>query len=327
MSRDLRNEFMDEVKLILMGQPDSELIISQICVALDRYELSERNTDLVPVDDENVQLIKMYTSAILVDGKAKSTINQYLRELKLFISYFPGQNIKDLKTFDIRSYLAKRKQGGLSNRSLENVRAYVRAFYDWLTAEEIIPKNPCAAIKPIKHSKELPLPYTTIEIDRIRNACKNARERAIVEVLLASGVRVAEFCDLDVEDINFAEGKVRVRHGKGDKERYTFINDLAKEHLLKYLDGRTSGPLIMSQRKERYTKGGVRNVMRTLGARAGVDDVHPHRFRRTFATTLASRGMPLQQIQKLMGHSNINTTMLYVTLTDAETKYAYKKYA
>lgn len=215
----------------------------------------------------------------------------------------------------------------MSNRTLDGVRAILVAFYGWMAGEEYINKNPCSSIKPIKYQAEIRLPFTSIEIDKLRSACKNLKERAIVELLLASGVRVAEFCDLNVEDINFVDDRVRIRHGKGNKERYTYLNDLAKEHLMKYLDDRTSGTLFLTSRKERYTKGGVRYLLHSIGDRAGVDDVHPHRFRRTFATMLASRGMPIQEIQKLMGHSNINTTMVYVSLSDADTKYAYKKFA
>lgn len=327
MSQDLRNDFINNVKMIVMEARDPEAIVSRISILLERYELSERVTDLVPAEDGNLELVKTYASALLVDGKATTTITHYLRELKVFISEYAGQDIKTLTTFDLRNYLAKRKLDGLSNRTLDNVRSILVAFYGWLTGEEYIGRNPCAPIKPIKYLDEIKLPFTNVEIDKLRSACKNLKERAIIEFLLASGVRVAEFCDLDVEDINLIDDKIRIRHGKGNKERYTYLNDLAKEHLIRYLDGRTSGALFLTTRGDRYTKGGVRYLLHSIEKRAGVNDVHPHRFRRTFATWLASRGMPIQEIQKLMGHANINTTMVYVSLSDTDTKYAYKKFA
>lgn len=327
MSQDHRNEFLRNVKIVLMEPGDPDTICSKISILLDRYELTERVTDLVPSEDSNVELVKAYASALLIDGKARSTIKQYLYELKKFTAEFSGRDIKELGSFDIRNYLAKRKLSGLSNRTLDGVRAILFAFYGWMAGEEYIGRNPCCTIKPIKYQEEIRLPFSNVEIDKLRTACKNEKERAIVEFFLATGVRVAEFCDLDIEDINFVDDRVRIRRGKGDKERYTYMNDLAKEHVLKYLNGRSTGALFMTQRKDRYTKGGVRFLLHSLGDRAGVEDVHPHRFRRTFATSLASRGMQIQEIQKLMGHSNINTTMIYVTLSDAETKYAYKKFA
>lgn len=327
MSQNLKNKFLNEVKLAIADHPEPDQLFAKISILLEGYEMTERVTDLVPAEDENLNLIKLYISSIAIDGKAKSTATHYTRELKKFMAEFYGRDLKDLGSFDVRNYLAKKKMAGLSNRTLDNVLTVISAFYGWLAAEEYIQKNPCASIKPIKFTMELKHPFSTVELDAMRSACKKKRERAMVEFLLASGVRVSEFCDLDVADIDFVSGSVHVRHGKGDKERYTYINDLAKDHLQKYLDGRTTGPLFMTQLGGRYTKSGVQYVLHSVGDRAGVSDVHPHRFRRTFATTLASRGMALQEIQKLMGHSNINTTMVYITLTDQEAKLSYAKYA
>ena len=223
--------------------------------------------------------------------------------------------------------MAQKKLSGISNRTLDNVRSVLSAFYTWLECEEYIEKNPCRGIKPIKYKRELKSPFSDVEIDNLRNSCKKQKERAVIEFLLATGVRVSEFCSMDVPDIDFSNNKVRVREGKGGKERYTYINEIAKEHLKKYLDGRTDGALFKTQLGDRYTKSGVQYLLHALAKRAGIDNVHPHRFRRTFATMLASRGMSVQEIKKLMGHSNINTTMLYITVLDADTQYAYNKYA
>lgn len=317
---DYRNAFLNEVKLVL----EDDTAISKISAILENYELTKRTTELVTKDSENLELVKLYASALLVDGKAKSTVEQYVRELKKLSSV---TTLKDVCTFDIRNYLAKRKLDGLSNRTLENTRAIITAFYAWLTAEDIIAKNPCASIKPIKWENEIRLPFTMVELDRLRSACKNVKERAIVEFLLATGVRVSELCDLDTTDIDFDRNQVHVRHGKGGKERYTYMTELAKVQLVGYLVDRREGALFLTKNGGRYTKGGVRNLLHSIGSRVGIADVHPHRFRRTFATTLASRGMQLQEIQKLMGHSNINTTMIYVTISDTDTQYAYKKFA
>lgn len=327
MSKDFRNEFMDQVKLAMMDREDAELITSKIAVILERYELSERVTDLIPAEDQNESLIKLYASALVIDGKAQSTIRHYVRELRCLSDALGGKDLKALGSFDVRSYMAKKKMDGVSNRTLENARAIVSAFFNWMAAEEIIPKNPCATIKPVKCQEEIRHPFTVVELDRLRGAARTIKERSMIEFFLATGVRVSEFCDLDISDVDLATGRIRIRNGKGGKERITFMNDLAKEHLIKYLDGRDVGPLFLTRSGKRYEPGGVRFALRTIGQRSGVSDVHPHRFRRTFATTLAARGMQLQEIQKLMGHSNINTTMIYVNISESETQIAYKKFA
>ena len=329
--RDYRNDFIQELKLTLAdaGNLNLDSVISAASIILDKYELSERSTEIVPVDDANTLLIKTYTSHMIVNGRSEGTIRAYIREVKRLCEFLGNRDIKTICAFDIKNYLAQEKMRGVSNRTLENTRAYISAFCEWMTVEEYISKNPCMAVKPIKYTEEVRLPFTQVELDRIRSACKNQRERAIVEFLLASGVRISEFCALRVEDIDFNYKSVRIRHGKGDKERYTYINDLAHDHLVKYLteEGITSGPLFISKLRKEYTPHGVRGLLNSIAARAKVEDVHPHRFRRTFATMLAGRGMDIQEIQKLMGHTNINTTMIYVTLDTANMKHSYEKYA
>ena len=323
--RDYRNDFLQEVKLVVMESNEPDTIVSKISMILEKYELSKRVTDIVPSDSENIELLKQYVGSLIVSGRSKKTIEHYARELKKFASI--GGNLKEKKPYDIKNYLAQKKLSGISNRTLDNVRSVLSAFYTWLECEEYIEKNPCRGIKPIKYKRELKSPFSDVEIDNLRNSCKKQKERAVIEFLLATGVRVSEFCSMDVPDIDFSNNKVRVREGKGGKERYTYINEIAKEHLKKYLDGRTDGALFKTQLGDRYTKSGVQYLLHALAKRAGIDNVHPHRFRRTFATMLASRGMSVQEIKKLMGHSNINTTMLYITVLDADTQYAYNKYA
>lgn len=323
--RDYRNDFIQEVKLIVMDCEDQDTIVSKISVILEKYELTKRVTDIVPCDSENMDLLKQYAGSLIISGKSKKTIEHYARELKKFA--LCGGNLKERKPYDIKNYLAQKKLSGISNRTLDNVRSVISAFYSWLEAEEYIEKNPCRGIKPIKYKRELKTPFSDVEIDKLRNSCKKKNQRAMIEFLLASGVRVSEFCSIDVQDIDFDHKKVRVREGKGGKERFTYINEIAIEHLKDYLDGRADGALFVTQLGDRYTKSGVEYVLHSIAKKAGVDNVHPHRFRRTFATTLAKRGMKIQEVQKLMGHSNINTTMIYVSTTDAETKNAYERVA
>lgn len=331
MAKDYRNEFSQEIKLRLkdvLCQSDLDMVMAVVLDSINKYELTERETAIVPYDDRNMAVIRSYVSSLIVDGKAKSTIQAYTREIKKFVSFIGNADLTEAKTFDIRNYLAQYKVRGLKNSSLENTRAIIASFFSWLLKEEYITKNPCAVISPIKQTKEIKKPFTSVELDVLRSRCKNEKERAIIEVLLSSGVRVSELCDLNVDDIDFQSKTVHIRHGKGDKERYTYIDDVACSHLIKYLTskGIESGALFRSTSKERYTPHGVRELLTAMAKRANVENVHPHRFRRTFATTLSSRGMGLQDIQKLMGHSNINTTMVYITMNDSQVKNSYQKF-
>ena len=168
-----------------------------------------------------------------------------------------------------------------------------------------------------------------LKIDKLRFACKDDKERAIIEFLLASGVRVTELSEMLVEDVDFQTMDVHVVHGKGAKERMTYISPVALERLKKYILGRPESDckyLFYNCKHQQLEPGGIRHILNRIAERAGVSNVHPHRFRRTFATKLAKRGMNVQDIQKLLGHSDISTTMEYVSMDDTTVKASYKKY-
>ena len=329
--RDCRNEFIQSLKCSIksyVGQTDLDHIMSSVISLLDSYDLSERMTSLVVNDDINARLVKTYLSSIALDGKSKKTGYVYMRHLERFNTFLCGKAWGEVTTFDVRNYLSSEKVRGLSNVTLENTRTVLSSFFKWMTCEEYIEKSPCAAVKPIKCQIEIKQPFTIIEQDSLKNHCKTVKERAIVELLLSSGVRVSELVDLDVSDIDFNSKSVRIRNGKGGKERITYINDLTLNYLVKYLtDAKiVMGPLFQSYKGKKYTTSGIRNMLYKLADRANVENVHPHRFRRTFATTLASRGMDIQDIKTLMGHTDINTTMLYVTSNDIKVNNSYRKF-
>ena len=328
---DCREILISDLKTILGNYVEAstaERIIDAYTRCLHDYDISQKETALATYDDENGRILKRYFACLYVDGKSKGTIYQYGFTLKNLAAAL-GKKYTDMQTYDIRYFLAAEKQRGVSNSTVETTRANISAFFQWMTAEEIIPKNPCVNIKPIKCSKEIKTPFSSVEIDLIRSACKNPKERAIVEVLLSTGLRVSELVALNISDIDFSDGTVRVRHGKGDKERITHITDVAVCHLKEYLAKRKNLAecVFLSKKRERMTDEGIRYLLHTIGKRAGVDNVHPHRFRRTFASGLAARGMDVQAVQKLLGHVNINTTMTYVYTSDKSIQMAYQKYA
>jgi site-specific recombinase XerD len=194
--------------------------------------------------------------------------------------------------------------------------------------EEIIPKNPIAQIKPIKCHQEVKKAFSDIEIDALRSACKSLKERALIEFLLSTGARVSEVAEMKVQDVNIETLSVHILHGKGDKERITYTTAVGMKHLLAYIHGRkeTGDALFYSKNHEPIRTNGIRFILNNVAKRAGVSNVHPHRFRRTFATNLSKRGMAVQEIQKLMGHANINTTLVYIATDDSMVQASYKKY-
>lgn len=328
---DFREQFIQSLAVELSGlisHDDLTKVTDTATKLLSSYEISERKTDLVPYENKNERILKRYAACLSVDGKSKKTIDLYIRRLTVF-SDFVGIPFDEVGPYDVRFYLASAKEQGCSNRTLENYRSYIASFFQWMTREDFIPKNPCEKIQPIKYKEEIRIPFSDTEIDLMRSACGNERDRAMMELLLSSGIRVTELINLDITDVDFNDLSIHIREGKGSKERHSYITPVCAMHLKTYLMQRLDdGPaLFLSlKRKERMTTSGIRKILKEIEKKSKVRDVHPHRFRRTFATNLAKRGMDVQTIARLMGHSSIQTTMIYVTLDDSRVISEYKKH-
>lgn len=327
---DYKNKFIktvEEALVTIVDDEQRELVIDEIAKALADYDLTEQERAIVPYSGINESTLKRFCACMMIEGKSKKTIEQYRRTAeKLF--EVARKNFTDITVYDIRLFLAIEKQRNVSNRTLENVRANLSAFFQWMVNDELISKNPCRLIPPIKFTDKVRLPLSSVEIDALRTACKNTKERALVELLLASGIRVSELTNIKIGDVDFNNMSIHITKGKGAKERTVYINDLARTHLVNYLNSRTNFGeyLFYNKKKESLNAGGVRFILNTLAKRANVDNVHPHRFRRTFASELASRGMDIQEIRKLLGHSNINTTLEYIYTSDAKVENSYRRY-
>lgn len=327
---DYRNRFIQDLETALTGifDPGQVAIISRTAVkALQAYELTERCTALAPLDDYNEKTLKRYRACLIINGRSQKTIEQYLRTC-LKLADLLHKPYKEVDTQDIRYFMALELDRGISAVTLENQRANLSAFFQWMTTERMIVENPMAPVQPVKFHTEIKTEFSPVEIDALRSACKSKKERALIEFLLATGVRVSELTQMEIQDINRRTLAVYVRHGKGDKERITYITAVAMRHLLSYLDSRPENGLSLFCNKNHkcLNPGGVRVILNTIAARAGVSNVHPHRFRRTFATGLARRGMGIQEVQKLLGHSEINTTMKYVNVDDGKVMASYQQY-
>lgn len=316
-----------EALVTKLEQDDIDTVSDEMLIALQDYEVTKQAHQIVVYDGYNEMILKRYKACLIIAGRSPKTIDAYERIVKKLFEAVQ-KNFTDMTVSDLRYFLAYEKSRGVSNRTLENTRVQISAFFTWLLDEELITKNPCRAIAPIKYPKEVRLPFSAIEIDAIRTACRAKKERAIVELLLASGIRVSELCSMRISDINFDTLTIKVREGKGSKQRTVYINELANKHLVEYLTSRNvNGEYVFyNKKKQPLNAGGVRHILKTIEERAGVPNVHPHRFRRTFATGLANRGMEIQEIGKLLGHANLNTTLTYVYTSDADLHNSYRKY-
>lgn len=309
--------------------PDDQaaMIVEMLIKVLDDFEVSEACREIAVRDDRNERLLKQYCACLYVDGKSEKTIYQY-RNTCQKLSEALGKNFDEMGAYDIRYFLGCEKERGLSNRSLENLRANISAFFQWMTKEDIIPKNPCMAINPIKYEDVIRKPFSEIEIDKLRMACRTKKERAVIELLLSSGIRVSELTALKVDDINMTDLSVHVKCGKGGKGRVTYTTPVALKHIGDYWNTRPEEGCMAfyNNKHQSMNPGGIRYMLKVLGARAEVDNVHPHRFRRTFATSLATRGMDIQDIKSLLGHANIETTMEYVCTDSSKVSASYRQH-
>lgn len=327
---DYRKEFIDSVERSMSTMLDHDTLEKAVCKIigiLDDYEIVRRNTDLVVYDDANERALKRYCATLLIEGKSKRTIYGHRKKLERFFN-FVGKPYTDVGVYDVRYYLGTEKERGLKNSTIEHTRTVISGFFSWLTMEEEIPKNPCASIKPIKVPKEDRHAFNAVELDALRHTCNTPRERALIEVLVSSGVRAAELCNLTLRDVNFDSMELYVRQGKGGKDRTTYISDVAKMHLQMYIKQRkeTGDVLFYSKKHSKLSVSGIEDIVKRIGKRAGVTNVHPHRFRRTLATRLVASGMPIQEVQRILGHTDISTTMRYVCMDDQKVKYSYRQH-
>lgn len=317
-----------EALAFILSAEQIETVAEEMTKALDGYDVQPKHTEIVPYDGANEVILKRFMACLLIGGKSEKTIAQYRRTAEK-LAKSVQKHYTDMDVYDVRLFLAYEKSRGVSSRTIENTRANLSSFFQWLTQEDLIAKNPCMTIDPIKYPEKVRLPFSSVEIDALRLACKTPKERAIVELLLSSGVRVSEMTNMRIEDVNFNDLSIHVTKGKGSKERTAYMNELARTHLQTYLIGRkeTGSYLFYNHKHEQLNPGGVRHILKMIADRAGVTNVHPHRFRRTFASGLANRGMDIQEIKKLLGHSDINTTLEYVYTSDEKVQISYKRYS
>ena len=263
---------------------------------------------------DNSQYIDMFIDAKRVENASARTLTYYEWTIRKCVDYI-GKPVRLIDANDIRRCLSwALTERGCSPTTVNNERRILSTFFQWLENEDLIRKSPVKRTKALKEERGDKKPFSDEDVARLREACRNDRERAVVELLLSSGMRVAELCGLNRADMDMHGRECEVL-GKGRKRRTCYFSAEAKLYLERYLASRTDGdPALIVSANKPYTRmapGSIERMMRLLGERAGVDNTHPHRFRRTMATNNLRRGMKLEEIQQLLGHSNMDTTLIY----------------
>ncbi|MCQ2052366.1 MAG: tyrosine-type recombinase/integrase [archaeon] len=290
------------------------------------FDVVAQTREIVPYDSETDNLIKLYQAVLLTQGLVPGTVANYTFALNNFRASL-NKSLTEATPLDIRMWLAQ-DQTRVSLRTSDGHRTALLCFYNWLVSEKIITSNPMTPIKPIKYPEEIKLPFSDIEVELLRNNCKSLREKAEIELLLSTGLRVSEMCNLDKKDIDFHSNKIHVHLGKGRKDRIIYMSNVAAMHLKNYLDSRkdTAECLFYTKFRTRLTDKACQDDLKKIGKRAGVSDAHPHRCRHTFATVSYEKGMDIRTIQVLMGHANINQTMKYITTSMTHVENECKRF-
>lgn len=277
----------------------------------------------------NSEFLQRFLEAKKIEGCSERTIQYYRTTVnKLLLKV--TQPIRKVTTEDMREYLVDyQRVNNCGKTTIDNVRRNISSFFSWLEEEDYILKSPMRRIHKIRSKKAVKKVITDEEIERLRDGCTCLRDVAMIDLLYSTGIRVGELVRLNVSDINFNERECVV-FGKGDKERRVYFDAKAKIHLQDYLNSRNDdNPALfvtLDRPFDRLKISGVEIRLRELGRSLNLEKIHPHKFRRTMATRAIDKGMPIEQVQKILGHSQIDTTMQYAIVNQNNVKAAHRKY-
>lgn len=277
----------------------------------------------------NEEFLEMFLDAKRVEGCSERTIQYYKVTAEHMFSQ-TEKEIRKITTDEMRSYLADyQKRNNCSNVTIDNIRRNISSFFTWLEEEDYILKSPMRRIHKIKTKTVVKSVITDEGIEQLRDHCTQIRDLAMIDLLYSTGIRVGELVNLNIGDINFEERECVV-YGKGDKERRVYFDAKAKVHLMEYIESRKDkNPALFVTLDAPYDRlkiSGVEIRLRQLGRELGLERIHPHKFRRTMATRAIDKGMPIEQVQKILGHSQIDTTMQYAMVNQNNVKASHQKY-
>ena len=297
---------------------------------MNEFEVFKKDNNLsVDESKENHELLMSFLSAKQIEGCSEKTINYYRNTIFKMLESV-NLKIESIATDDLRKYLAEYKnQSNASKSTIDNIRRVLSSFFSWLEDEGYISKNPVRRIHRIKTKRVVKDVLSDENFEVLMDKCDNIRDLAMIELLASTGIRVGELVNLNIDDVLFSERECVVL-GKGDSERIVYFDAKTKIHLQKYLESRNDNnpALFVSLRKPHNRLGipGVEKRMRKLGNEAEIKKIHPHKFRRTMATNAIDKEMPIEQVQRLLGHVQIDTIMQYAMVNQNNVKISHRKF-
>jgi site-specific recombinase XerD len=296
---------------------------------LYKVGITENKTPDLQENVGNEEVLEVFISAKRIEGCSEKSLKYYDSTIRQMFDQL-NKPIREINTDDLRCYLANfQKKRGSSKVTIDNIRRIFSSFFGWLEDEDYILKSPVRRIHKIKTDKTIKDTFSDEGLELLRDACEEIRDLAMIDLLASTGMRVGELVQLNREDINFHERECVV-FGKGSSERVVYFDARTKIHLLNYLNSRNDNNLALfvslAMPNDRLMIGGVETRIREIGNRADMQKVHPHKFRRTLATRAIDKGMPIEQVQRLLGHVKIDTTMHYAMVNQANVKNSHRKF-
>lgn len=294
--------------------------------SLYNYEISSKVTE---AEDDSQKLIDAFVYAKRIEGCSEKTLKYYRNTIEA-MTVAIDKGVRHMQTDDLRAYLTGyQEKHGSSRVTIDNIRRILSSFFSWLEDEDHILKSPVRRIHKVKTVTNIKETYTDEELEKMRDNCTELRDLAIVDMLASTGMRIGEMVLLNKADIDFNERECVV-FGKGDKERVVYFDARTKIHLMDYIDSRIDdNPALFVTLRAPYTRiriGGIESRLREMGKVLEIKKVHPHKFRRTLATMAIDKGMPIEQLQQLLGHKRIDTTLQYAMVKQSNVKQAHRKY-
>lgn len=325
MKQNLVNDVM-QAMLPYLNNDQLEKLQKVMQYVLFQYEITktEKNSE-----DSALNLVDLFLSAKRIEGCSEKSLKYYQTTIQSMLSAVK-KDVKQIETEDIRTYLTDYQQQKKSCRvTIDNIRRILSSFFSWLEDEDHILKSPVRRIHKVKAVTNIKETYSDEVLEMMRDNCTEPRDLAIIDMLASTGMRVGEMVLLNRNDIDFNERECVV-FGKGNKERVVYFDARTKIHLKNYFRSRTDeNPALFVSLKSPYNRmniGGIETCLRRLGKQLGLQRVHPHKFRRTLATMAIDKGMPIEQLQQLLGHKRIDTTLQYAMVKQSNVKIAHRKY-
>ena len=305
---------MEEKLVIILNEMSDYLSVPQMKKLQEVLFKNLADTTAQKENVDNNDYLKLFLDAKRIEGCSERTLHYYKATVEHMLKKI-STPIRKISTDEIRTYLVDYQlHGGCSKVTIDNIRRNISSFFSWLEEEDYILKSPMRRIHKIKTKTVVKEVISDENMEKMRDACEEVRDLAIIDLLYSTGIRVGELVRLNIADVNM-EQRECVVFGKGDKERKVYFDAKAKIHLMKYLASRTdNNPALfvsLDVRHKRLEISGVEIRLRQLGRKLSLDRIHPHKFRRTMATRAIDKGMPIEQVQKILGHSQIDTTMQY----------------